>query len=74
MHRGVEGGRDPRRYELRVAERAVSVRLRGRFQSRPPKRDPGPLVRRHMGASLRRLAEATWLLEGHATPSHMLTL
>jgi len=36
---------------------------------------PGPeRERRDMGPSLRRLAVATWLLEGHVAPTHMLTL
>jgi len=61
------------RYELRVAPRAILVRLKARFQSMPPRRD-GPLIRYHMRRSLRLLAQVTRLLEDYVQPTHMLTL
>jgi len=70
------GGAVPLRYRLVVAERGVCLYWVHEWQSRPPRPEWGPegVIRRSMRRSLFRLAEAAWLLEGHAVPTHMLTL
>jgi hypothetical protein len=76
----VAGGSDRGVYPLlhkwyiRLTGRSLSVRAAGRPSAPPPPPPSGPLIRHSMGTAFRRLWEATALLEGDVSPSHMLTL
>jgi len=74
--RGQDGGAWPSRHKwyTRLSEYGFSVRLAFRPSAPPPPAPSGPLVRRSMERSTRRLWAVTYLLEGHVRPTHMLTL